>query len=412
MGKVSSHLKIVIVHNRYALPGRGSGEEVAIDAISKLLKDKGHRVVPYIRSSLEVSKMKLGRLMAFFTGIYNVRAKREMETLLDRETPDLVCLQNLFPLISPSVLAACRKANVPVVMRCPNYRLMCPGGLFMTNGTLCERCAGGKEYWCVLKNCEQDIFKSLGYALRGFVANYFSMFKNNVDVFMVLTEFAKEKLIQNGFPSKQVQVISGLANPNGIRPSVSGNQGRYVGFVGRVSPEKGIDVLIEAANSLPSVPFKVAGNFDRSLDLVRQAPSNIEFTGQLYPDDLIEFIAQARMILAPSKWYEGLPMAVIEAMLSGKPVICSNIGGLPEIVDDGITGLLFNYDDAKDLTEKIQTLWNDQKLCQTMGMAAREQAEKAYSPDAFYQRFMNAYESALRNKHVSELSQDLDMELS
>ena len=381
------------------MPGRGSGEEVAIEAISKLLKDRGHRIVPYIRSSLEVPKMKLGRLMPFFTGIYNVRAKREMEKLLNKETPDLVCVQNLFPLISPSVLLACRKANVPVVMRCPNFRLICPSGLFMTNGAICERCAGGKEFWCVFKNCEQDIFKSLGYALRGFVANYFSLFKNNVDVFMVLTEFAKKKLIQNGFSSKQVQVISGLANPNSIRPSFSKNHGQYVGFVGRVSPEKGIDVLIEAANSLPSVPFKVAGNFDRSLDLVRQAPSNIEFTGQLNPDALIEFYAQARMIIAPSNWYEGLPMAMIEAMLSGKPVICSNIGGLPEIVDHGISGLLFHHNDAKDLTEKIQMLWDDQKRCRIMGMAAREKAEKEYGPDAFYQRFMNACESALRNKH-------------
>lgn len=393
-------MKIVIVHNRYALPGRGSGEEVAIDAISKLLKDKGHRIVPYIRSSLEVPEMKLGRLKAFFTGIYNVRAKREMENLLDRETPDLVFVQNLFPLISPSALVACGKANVPVVMRCPNYRLMCPSGLFMTNGALCERCAGGKEYWCVLKNCEQDIFKSSGYALRGFVANYFSLFQNNVDVFMVLTEFAKEKLLQNGFSSKQVQVISGLANPGCFQPDFNKNNGRYVGFVGRVSPEKGIDLLVESAKTLPDLPFKVAGNFDRTLDLVRQAPLNIEFTGQLNPDALIEFYAQARMILAPSKWYEGLPMAVIEAMLSGKPVVCSNIGGLPEIVDDGISGLLFHHNDAKDLTEKIQMLWDDQKRCRGMGMAAREKAEKEYSPDSFYQRFMNACESALRNKHA------------
>jgi len=240
-------MKIVIVHNRYALPGRGSGEEVAIDAISNLLTEKGHTIVPYIRSSLEVPNIKLGRLRAFFSGIYNVNAKREMENLLDREKPDIVCVQNLFLLISPSVLVACGKANVPVVMRCPNYRLMCPSGLFMTNGAICERCAGGKEYWCVLKNCEDDIFKSLGYALRGFVANYFSLFKDNVDVFMVLTEFAKKKLIQNGFSSKQVQVISGLANPGRFQPDFNKNNGRYVGFVGRVSPEKGIDLFVEAA---------------------------------------------------------------------------------------------------------------------------------------------------------------------
>ena len=179
---------------------------------------------------------------------------------------------------------------------------------------------------------------------------------------MVLTEFAKKKLIQNGFSSKQVQVISGLYNPNGIRPSFSENKGQYVGFVGRVSPEKGIDLLVESAKALPDVPFRVAGNFDRTLDLVRQAPLNIEFTGQLSPDALIEFYAQARMILAPSKWYEGLPMAVIEAMLSGKPVVCSNIGGLPEIIDHGISGLLFHHNDANDLIEIAEKSFSSPKV--------------------------------------------------
>lgn len=395
-------MKIIVVHNRYALHGRGSGEEVAIDVISKLLKKKGHNIVPYIRSSLEVPKMKLGRLRAFFSGIYNVSAKREMEKLLDREKPDLVFVQNLFPLISPSVLIACRKARVPVVMRCPNYRLMCPNGLFMTKGTICERCAGGKEYWCVLKNCEEDIFKSIGYALRGFVANYFSLFKDNVDVFMVLTEFAKEKLMQNGFTTKQIQVISGLTNPVRFQPELNKNNGHYVGFVGRVSREKGIDLFVEAGKILPEVSFKVAGNFDRNLNLVRQAPQNIEFMGQLNPEALMEFYAHARIIVAPSKCYEGLPMSIIEAMLGGKPVICTNIGGLPEVVDDGITGLLFHQDDVKDLAENIQQLWNAPKLCHKMGIAAKEKAEKKYSSDAFYQRFMNACKIAIKNKQVLE----------
>jgi glycosyltransferase involved in cell wall biosynthesis len=394
-------MKIVIVHNRYGLPGRGSGEEVAIDAISNLLRDKGHTIIPHIRSSLEVPQMKLGRLGPFFTGIYNVCAKQEMEKLLDREKPDLVFVQNLFPLFSPSVLVACRKANVPVAMRCPNYRLVCPNGLFMTKGKICERCSGGKEYWCILKNCEDNIFKSIGYALRGFTARLFSLFKDNVDVFMVLTEFAKKKLVQNGFPAKKIQVISGLADMDRFNSGFNRNQGRYVGFVGRVSPEKGIDLLVEAAKRLPDIPFKVAGNFDRLPNLTRQAPPNVEFLGQLDQAALTSFYSKARMIVAPSKWYEGLPMTIIEAMLAGRPVICSDIGGLPEIVDDSATGLLFHFDDPGDLTEKIQRLWNDPELCRKMGAAAREKAEKAYHPDAFYERLMSAHLLALRSNRLN-----------
>ena len=199
--------------------------------------------------------------------------KEIWENFWKRENPDLVLVQNLFPLFSPSVLIACKKANVPVVMRCPNYRLVCPNGLFLSHGTLCERCEGGKEYWCILKNCEKNIFKSIGYALRGFVARQFSLFKDNVDVFMVLTEFAKNKLIQNGFSPKKVKVISGLADTDRFNPGFNRNSGGYVGFAGRVSPEKGVDLLVEAANRLPEIPFKVAGNFDRGLDLVPEGSS-------------------------------------------------------------------------------------------------------------------------------------------
>ena len=134
--------------------------------------------------------------------------------------------------------------------------------------------------------------------------------------------------------------------------------------------------------------------------------------GQLDQAALTAFYARARMIAVPSKWYEGLPMAVVEAMLSSKPVVCSDIGGLPEIVDDGVTGLLFHFDDAGDLTEKIQRLWNDPKLCIEMGMAAREKAVNAYSPDIFYQRLMDAFERALKNEHMSESPSKQNLEAS
>jgi glycosyltransferase involved in cell wall biosynthesis len=267
----------------------------------------------------------------------------------------------------------------------------------MTEGKVCERCAGGKEYWCILKDCERDIFKSTGYALRSFVARQFSLFKDNVDVFMSLTEFAKKKLVQNGFPSKRVQVIYSLADPEQIKPAFNGNQGCYVAFAGRVSHEKGIDTLLKASQRLPDVPFKIAGKYDNSyLNLVQHAPTNVEFMGQLDREALNAFYADARMIVVPSKWYEGLPMVIIEAMLSGRPVICSDIGGLSEIVEDNSTGLLFRPDSADDFVQKVRRLWTDPEFCRRLGISGRKKAEREYSPDLFYERLMLAYETALR----------------
>jgi len=389
-------LKILLIHNRYGIPGRGSGEEVAIDAISELLMEKGHLVIPYMRSSLEVQEMKFGKARGFFTGIYNIKAKREMKSLVEEEGPDLVLAQNVYPFISPSVLVACREVNVPVIMRCPNYRLICPNGLFMSNGHICERCSGGNEYWCVLKNCEKNIFKSFGYAMRNLSARRFSLFKNNVDVFMVLTNFAKKLLVQNGYPEQRVIVLSGLADVDQFESKIGFLNGDYIGFAGRVSKEKGIDILIEVAKNLPDIPFRIAGKLDDNSKILKRATQNVQFLGQLNREQLQKFYSNARMIVVPSKWYEGLPVVIIEAMLSGKPIICSSIGGLPEVVEDGKTGLLFKYNDVEDFSRKIEKLWNDPQLCRQLGVAGKEMARQRYNPDAFYERFMNAYQLALR----------------
>lgn len=392
-------MRIALAHNRYGLPGRGSGEEVMIEAIQNLLETRGHQVAPYMRSSLELNEMRFGRAHAFFNGIYSVGAQRDMARFLRREKPDLLLAQNLFPLFSPSILVACRKADIPVIMRCPNYRLICPNGLLMTGGAICEKCSGGKEYWCVLQNCEQNLFKSAGYALRNMVARRLSLFHENVDIFMVLTAFAKQKLLENGFAPDRVQVLSALADPSAF-PAVPATAatalGRYVGFVGRVSPEKGVDLLVQAAATLPHIPFKIAGSYDPNDNVTQQAPQNVAFLGNLDREPLIRFYQQARMLVTPSRWYEGLPVVMIEAMLCAKPVIGSRLGGLPDVVEDGRTGLLTPAGDIKALAAAIQRLWDSPEQARQFGLAGRRKAESEYAPDAFYARLMTAYETSLK----------------
>jgi glycosyltransferase involved in cell wall biosynthesis len=388
-------MKIAVMHNRYALPGRGSGEEVMVDAIQHLLKSKGHQVSSYIRSSLELQQMAFGKARAFFSGIYNLREQRKVSSFLSAEKPDCVFVQNVFPLLSPSVLVACRQAGVPVMMRCPNYRLLCPNGLLMTKGRICEKCIGGREYWCVLQNCEQDLFRSTGYALRNFVARRFSLFQQHVDVFMVLTSFARRKLIASGFAPERVQVLSALADPSWFQPASDCHLGSYAGFVGRISPEKGVDILVEAAQRLPHIPFKIVGAYPADTSLVQHAPNNVEFVGPLNRDALIQFYQDAKFIIVPSRWYEGLPAVIIEAMLCAKPIVASDIGGLPDVVDDRVTGMLFQPGDVGELSAKVQMLWNDNACCYELGLAGRRKAEHHYSPDAFYERFMVAYEASL-----------------
>jgi glycosyltransferase involved in cell wall biosynthesis len=389
-------MRIVLVHNKYAVPGRGSGEEVMVDAIQTLLEERGHRVLPYFRSSMELQEMAFGRVRAFFSGIYNPRAQRDIACFLVEARPDFILVQNVFPLLSPSILPACRKSGAPVLMRCPNYRLICPNGLFMTQGKICEKCAGGKEYWCMLRNCEQNMVKSTGYALRGFISRRLRLFQDNVDVIMVLTSFAKQKLMENGFAPERIHVLAALADPKLFSRLSVTSPGSYVGYVGRISREKGVDTLVEAARTLPHIPFKIAGHYDRQSTFVQQAPSNVEFLGQLEREALPAFYQQAGIIVVPSRCYEGLPVVLAEAMFSATPVICSRLGGFPDIVEDGVTGLLFQHDHITELSQKIDLLWQHPDCRQQLGKAGRQKAEVVYTPDAFYNRLMAAYEVSLK----------------
>ena len=265
-------MKILIIHNSY---GKFSGEEAVVASQKKLLTDNGHEVISFEMSSAEIPKMRFGKLRALFSGIYSFSSRRQIKKLLAEHRPDIVHIHNLFPLISPSILPECKKAGVPVVMTVHNYRLVCPNGLFMAGGEVCEKCCGGREYQCLLNNCEGSYFKSLGYALRNYVARKFKLYKNNVAMYACLTEFQKNKLIEEGFAPDKIVVIPNMVDGSGI--NLVEQTGEYIGFVGRVSPEKGVDTLIATAKKLPNMKFRAAGAYDKMQSLVADCSENFDF---------------------------------------------------------------------------------------------------------------------------------------
>ena len=386
----ANSMRVLIVHNDYAKP---SGEEHAVRAIAGLLTERGHEVAWFRKSSAGLDSLA-DRVRAFFSGIYSIAARSEMAALLDRQRMDLVQVQNLYPLISPSVLGLCRKRGLPVVMRCPNYRLFCPTGLHVWRGGICERCLYERHWWCVLRNCADGVMKSTGYAIRSAVASAARMFVSNVDVFIVLSEFQKRRFAAGGIPEERIAVVPNIVDTAGL-PDRS-DAGHVVGFVGRLSPEKGVRQFIEAARLLREYRFAVAGDISDMPGVARGAPANVRFLGFLSGGELREFYANARIIVVPSLWYEGFPNALGTAMGMGKAVVASRLGALPEIVDDGTTGLLFEAGRVDDLAEKIDWLWKRPELCSAMGQAAREKVAREYSPGVCYGRLIRVYEKATR----------------
>jgi glycosyltransferase involved in cell wall biosynthesis len=376
-------VRLLICHNEYAAV---SGEEHALQAIAGILVENGHSVDWFLRSSGDIHGIT-GKIYAFFSGIHSRQAAKDLHAVLEKNRPDAVLVQNLYPFVSPSVLPVIKRFNIPIIMRCPNYRLFCPNGLHLSKGRVCEKCLGGKEYWCVVKNCENNLLKSLGYAMRNAAARITRRIVDNVDLFLVLSEFQKQRFMAGGIVEDRLKILPNMVPVKGAEPS--DEPGDLVSFVGRISPEKGIEDFLAAAKNLPDIQFAVAGNFEQMPGVRVRAPDNVQWKGFLRGEDLVSFYRQSRILVFPGKWFEGFPNVITSAMAAGKPVIASRLGAVPEIVDDKRTGLLFPSGNVTALSACIRRLYDDPDECSRLGQAGRQKAETRYSREAVYEILMD-----------------------
>ncbi|MBU2623754.1 MAG: glycosyltransferase family 4 protein [Proteobacteria bacterium] len=385
-------MRILIVHNEYSAP---SGEEHALRAIAGLLEENGHQVSWFLRSSADIKGTK-AKSLAFFSGIHSPGAVKALRRFLQEHAVDVALVQNLYPLLSPSILPVFRQADIPVVMRCPNYRLFCPIGLHLYRGKICERCLNGREYWCLLRNCENNLSKSAGYALRNATARISRRIVDNVGIFVVLSEFQRQRFIAGGILPERLAVV-----PN-VAPSATNGRsddlGSMVSFVGRVSPEKGIADFLDTAARLPNIPFAVAGGYEQMPGLAQKSSANVRWMGFLTGKDLEAFYRESRLLVFPGRCFEGFPNVITGAMALGKPIIASRLGGVSEIVEHEKTGLLFEPGNISDLTASIKRLYTDPVLCARLGQAGRKKAETDYSRNAVYERWREVLGRALDAK--------------
>ena len=390
-------MKLLQVYNDYRT--FCGGEAGVVRMIAATVEKHGGQARLLTRTSKGLDESLGAKARAVVSGIYNRTAYREMMQTLSAERPDVVHVHNLYPWFSPSVLVACRRAGVPVVMTNHNYRLTCPIVNHLHKGRVCDKCLGGREYWCVLKNCRGNLGESLAYAVRSFTARKLRFFHDNVTMQIVLSNFAKRRLVEAGFDAQRIVVLPNMVElgPEPTEPIA----GTYAAYSGRMMAEKGVDVLLAAAARLPEVQLRLAGDGPLLDELTRAAPGNALFVNRLDPERMAAFYCGARFLVVPSTWYEGCPLVVSEAMSHGLPVIASRIGGLPEFVEDGVTGLLFEPGNAGDLTDKIRSLWESPALCRQMGEAGRKRASHEYSEEAYYQRLMSIYDRAIRRNAVN-----------
>jgi glycosyltransferase involved in cell wall biosynthesis len=388
-------LKILIVHNSYREPG---GEDVVVAQEQRLLKRKGHSVIEYARSNHEASNSSVIDRMRLLKTIVSAQDSRmDVQRLLETERPDIVHIHNTFMMVSPSIYQACVEAKIPTVQTIHNYRLLCPATYLFRDGKVCEECIDHGLMSGVQHGCYRNSrLTTAAVALMLQVHRTCGTWTNKVDAFIVLTEFAKKKFTEHGLPSGKVHI-----KPNFVErdPGERREAGDYVLFVGRLSQEKGVAVLLDAWKLLKiPLPLRIVGDGPSRPALEARVEkenlNNVEFLGRLDGDQTRDQMKKSRFLVVPSLWYEGFPMVIAESFACGLPVLGSRLGAMQEVIDDGHDGLHFTGGSPDDLAGKAAWAWEHPGEMAAMGRNARRKYEERFGPETNYSLLMEIYSKA------------------
>jgi len=383
-------MKILIAHNGYQLSG---GEDAVVDAEITLLRKYGHEVEVYRRHNDELKSMH--KAMAAVSAVWSHGAATEMKRICTSFRPDVIHAHNTFPLISPSFTWMAARKNIPVVQTLHNFRLLCPQATLLRNGKVCEECVGKVPWRAVTRKCYRDSVAQSAVAATALAAHKaIGTYQNKITSYIALNAFCRNKFIEGGLPAERIRLKPHFVVSDTI-PTSKNRRGGL--FIGRLSPEKGLDVLIDAVNQLKISSIRIIGT--GPLESRVQQEFNQSHLGMKSRDEVLCLLRQSLFLVAPSTCYETFGLTVVEAYASGTPVIASRHGAYAEIVNDGITGLLFTPGDAADLAAKIAWAESHPEQMLAMGRAARIEYEARYTPQRNYKLLIGIYENALGATH-------------
>jgi glycosyltransferase involved in cell wall biosynthesis len=405
-------MKILMV-NKFFYPFGGT--ESYVINLSKLLLNKGHQVIPFgmkheqnikgFNSEDFVNKIDYDtsslRKKIHYAGkiLYSIEAKKKIRKVIKETKPDIAHLHNIYHQLSPSILGELKKFNIPMVMTAHDLKFLCPNYKLYHNGNICEKCRVLRFYHAIIGRCVKgSLYGSTLCALEMYLHKFLHLY-NNIQKIICPSLFYKMKFIQFGFPSEKLIHIPNFVSTTEYPPS--NNASNYFIFLGRLVSEKGLMTLIAAMRKIKGSELYIIGEGSARKELEAEATKNgndnIKFLGFQSGKKLLSLISGAMFMVMPSEWYENCPLSVLEAFSAGKPVIAANVGGLPEIVEDGVNGLLFKMGDADDLSEKILHLISNPNKRKEIGRKARETVVSNYNLELHYKRIMTLYNSLTVN---------------
>jgi glycosyltransferase involved in cell wall biosynthesis len=383
-------LKILVLHSPY-LSGPASGENRVVEDETRLLREGGHDVTQF-RPARRGTPL-FGPAVEGARAVWSPNAVREVRKLVPRGEVDVVHCHNLFPALSPAVLRAAADAGAAVLMTLHNFRLPCLPATLLRRGQVCELCVGRIPWRGVVHRCYRgSVAASATLATSLTLHRAIGSFER-IDLYLAVSDFVRAKHLEAGLPAERIAVKPNFA----WRTSRREGPGEHFLFAGRLSREKGVRTLITAWAGLRA-KLIVAGDGPDEEALRREAPSSVEFLGQVDPLEMPALLERARALILPSIWYEGSPRIVLEAYAKGVPVVASAIGSLPDLVDDGVTGMLVRPGDSASLAHTVEQLLDDAESTR-LGDGAWEIWSQRYTPERSLQELEAAYETAVEARH-------------
>ncbi len=390
---------------------RGGAESVFLDHID-LFGAAGWDVVPFAMqhpanlpspwSGYFVSEIEYGgaggpltRARQAAKVIFSLEARRNIRNLIGQARPTVAHAHNVYHHISPSIFGALKAEGVPLVMTAHDLKIACPAYKMLSRGSVCERCQGGRIHNVLLHRCVKDSAVVSGLVLmETLVHRSLGLYRGTLDRLIAPSRFYRDKLVAWGWDADRIAHIPNCIDTSDYAPAA--DEGGYFVYAGRLAPEKGLATLLRAA-ALARQKLVLAGTGPEEPRLRRLAAdfgADVSFAGHLGKPELNRLIGEALALVLPSEWYENAPVSILEAYALRRPVIGARIGGIPELVADGETGLLVESGHAAGLAEAMVALAELPAARRTaMGAAGRDWVRREFSPDRYRERTLNLYEA-------------------
>lgn len=405
-------MKILNINKFYYRKG---GSEAYYFALADLLRENNHEVIPfsmkdnknyetkYSKYFIEnISYENMGIKEKAINGaklIYSFEAKKKVKNIVNDNTPDIAHLHIFQHQLSPSILKEIKKNGTYVVNTVHDLKVICPNYKMLNDGEICEKCKSDKFINCFKSKCiKGSTVNSMLNTIEAYTHRILKSY-DYVDKFICPSEFYMNKFIEFGIPKEKVVHIPNFVDVSKFNPNYEHED--YFVYFGRLSEEKGINTLIKSMKYVNKSKLIIVGTGPIEKELkefvVKENIKNVEFVGFKTGNELENIIKKSRFIVIPSEWYENAPMSIIEAMAYGKAVLGSNIGGIPEFIENNHTGMIFNTKDEIDLASKINHLINEEKQTVEMGKNARIRAEKLYDKTVHYEKIMDLYNEVMNS---------------